>query len=122
MAAAIETLMQVKKRGRAIAVLGDMLELGEESAALHRQVGSIAAREGVDHLFAMGEQASHLLAGAAEAGMDSDRLTRADDHPEIAWKLRSLMGDGDWVLVKGSRGMRMEKVVEHLQREFGKHE
>lgn len=121
-AAAIETLMQVKKRGRAIAVLGDMLELGEESGALHRQVGGIAAREGLDHLFAMGEQASHLLAGAAEAGMDSDRLTQADDHLEIAWKLRSLMGGGDWVLVKGSRGMRMEKVVEHLQREFGKYE
>ncbi len=114
MAAAIETLMQLKKRGRGLAVFGDMLELGEESATLHRQVGSIAARGGVDRLFAMGEQAPHLLAGAAEAGMDSARLTQASDHQEIASKLQSLMGGGDWVLVKGSRGMRMEKVIEAL--------
>ena len=114
MAAAIETLMQVKKRGRGLAVFGDMLELGKESASLHQQVGAKAAREGVDHLFAMGEQASYLLAGAAEAGMDSDSLTQATDHQESSSKVQSLMGAGDWVLVKGSRGMRMEKVIEYL--------
>jgi UDP-N-acetylmuramoyl-tripeptide--D-alanyl-D-alanine ligase len=122
MAAALETLKQVKKQGRGFAVLGDMLELGEESGSLHRQVGNIAARQGVDHLFAMGEQASNLLAGAAEAGMDSHRLTQADDHQELASKLLGLMAGGDWVLVKGSRGMRMEKVVEHLQQEYRKHD
>jgi UDP-N-acetylmuramoyl-tripeptide--D-alanyl-D-alanine ligase len=62
----------------------------------------------------MGDQASNLLAGASEAGMDSDHLTQAADHAEIAGTLQSLMGDGDWVLVKGSRGMRMEKVIEIL--------
>ncbi len=114
MAAAIDTLIQVKKQGRALAVLGDMLELGEESATLHWQVGNIAANEGVDHLFAMGDQASNLLAGASEAGMDRDRLTLATDHGEIAGALQGLICDGDWVLVKGSRGMRMEKVIEIL--------
>ncbi len=120
MAAALETLMQVKKEGRAFAVLGDMLELGEGSAALHRQVGGIAAKEGVDHLLAMGAQSSHLLAGAAEAGMSNDRLTQASDHQEIALQVRSLLTAGDWVLVKGSRGMRMEKVIENLLAEFEK--
>jgi len=114
MAAALETLMQVKQQGRALAVLGDMLEMGEESASLHRQVGRIAAKQGVDHLLAMGKQASHLLAGAADAGMARDQLTEAGSHEEIAGRVRSFMAAGDWVLVKGSRGMRMEKVVEAL--------
>jgi UDP-N-acetylmuramoyl-tripeptide--D-alanyl-D-alanine ligase len=118
MAAALETLRQVKKQGRGFAVLGDMLELGDESAALHSQVGSKAAQEGVDYLLALGEQASHLLAGAAEAGMDSNRLIQASDHQEIASQVRNLMAAGDWILVKGSRGMRMEKVVEILVAEL----
>ncbi|MBT8407682.1 MAG: UDP-N-acetylmuramoyl-tripeptide--D-alanyl-D-alanine ligase [Deltaproteobacteria bacterium] len=118
MAAALETLRQVKKRGRGFAVLGDMLELGDESAALHSQVGAKAVQEGVDYLLALGEQASHLLAGAAEAGMDSNRFTQARDHQEIASQVRNLMAAGDWILVKGSRGMRMEKVVEHLLAEL----
>jgi UDP-N-acetylmuramyl pentapeptide synthase len=114
MAAALETLMQVIQQGRALAVLGDMLEMGEESASLHKQVGRIAAKQGVDYLLAMGKQASHLLAGAAEAGMARDHLTEADNHEKIAARVHSLMAAGDWVLVKGSRGMRMEKVVEAL--------
>ncbi len=120
MAAALETLMQVNKKGRGFAILGDMLEMGEETASLHKQVGRKAAKEGVDHLLAMGEQASHLLAGAAEAGMANDRLTQASDHKEIALKVHSLLAPGDRVLVKGSRGMRMEKVVEILLSKFGK--
>jgi UDP-N-acetylmuramoyl-tripeptide--D-alanyl-D-alanine ligase len=114
MAAALETLMQVKRQGRAFAVLGDMLEMGEESASLHRQLGRMAAKEGVDHLLAMGKQASHLLAGAAEAGMARDQLSEAGNHEEIAAQVHSLLAAGDWLLVKGSRGMRMEKVVEAL--------
>jgi len=114
MAAALETLMQVKRQGRAFAVLGDMLEMGDESAFLHRKVGMIAAKEGVDHLLAMGKQASHLLAGAAEGGMEKDQLSEAGDHEQLAAHVYSLLAAGDWVLVKGSRGMRMEKVVEAL--------
>ena len=118
MAAALETLIQVKQQGRAFAVLGDMLEMGEESASLHRQVGRIAAKEGVDHLLAMGKQASQLLTGAAEGGMARNQLTEAGNHEEIATHVHGLLAPGDWVLVKGSRGMRMEKVVEILLSKF----
>jgi UDP-N-acetylmuramoyl-tripeptide--D-alanyl-D-alanine ligase len=114
MAAALKTLMQVKQQGRALAVLGDMLEMGEESGSLHMQVGRIAAKEGVDYLLAMGKQASHLLAGAAEGGMARDQLTVASNHQEISAQVHNLLTAGDWLLVKGSRGMRMEKVVESL--------
>jgi UDP-N-acetylmuramoyl-tripeptide--D-alanyl-D-alanine ligase len=68
----------------------------------------------------MGEQASHLLAGAAEAGMSNNRLTQASDHQEMATQVSSLLATGDWLLVKGSRGMRMEKVVEILLSELKK--
>jgi UDP-N-acetylmuramoyl-tripeptide--D-alanyl-D-alanine ligase len=112
MAAALETLRQVNKTGRCFAVLADMLEMGMQVASLHKQVGSLAANQGIDFLFAMGEQAPHLLAGAAESGMPGDRLIQARDHQEIALKVNSLLAPGDWVLVKGSRGMSMEKVVE----------
>jgi UDP-N-acetylmuramyl pentapeptide synthase len=77
-------------------------------------VGRIAAEEGVDRLLAMGKQASHLLAGAAEGGMARDQLSQAATHEQIATQVHGLLAAGDWVLVKGSRGMRMEKVVEAL--------
>jgi UDP-N-acetylmuramoyl-tripeptide--D-alanyl-D-alanine ligase len=112
--AALQTLMAVKGEGRAVAVLGDMLEMGRESAELHREVGRFAAGEGVDYLLVLGTQTPQLLAGAAEVGMSGGRLTRAENHRELADRLRSLLAAGDWVLVKGSRGMRMEKVVECL--------
>jgi len=114
MTAALQTLRALKAGGRALAVLGDMLELGERSPELHREVGRVAAREGVDYLLAMGKQAHHLLGGAAEGGMPSERLIQGNDHGELAHKVRALMTPGAWVLVKGSRGMRMEKVVEAL--------
>ena len=114
MTAALQTLRALKAGGRALAVLGDMLELGERSPELHREVGRVAAREGVDYLLAMGKQAHHLLGGAAEGGVPSERLIQGNDHGELAHKVRALMTPGAWVLVKGSRGMRMEKVVEAL--------
>ncbi|MBP1726289.1 MAG: UDP-N-acetylmuramoyl-tripeptide--D-alanyl-D-alanine ligase [Deltaproteobacteria bacterium] len=114
MTAALQTLRVLKAGGRAVAVLGDMLELGERSSELHREVGRVAAREGVDYLLAMGKQAHHLLGGATEGGMPSERLIQGSDHGEIARKVQALITPGAWVLVKGSRGMRMEKVVEAL--------
>ena len=114
MTAAIQTLRALKAGGRALAVLGDMLELGERTSELHREVGRVAAREGVDYLLVMGKQAHHLLAGAAEGGMPSEHLIQGNDHGELAQKVRALITPGAWVLVKGSRGMRMEKVVENL--------
>jgi UDP-N-acetylmuramoyl-tripeptide--D-alanyl-D-alanine ligase len=114
MTAALQTLRALKAGGRAVAVLGDMLELGERSPELHWKVGRIAAQEGVDYLLAMGKQAHHLLGGAAEGGMPSECLIQGYDHGELAHKARALLTPGAWLLVKGSRGMRMEKVVDTL--------
>jgi UDP-N-acetylmuramoyl-tripeptide--D-alanyl-D-alanine ligase len=112
MTAALQTLRALRGGGRSVAVLGDMLELGERSPELHREVGRLAAGEAVDYLLVLGKQADHLLKGAADGGMPADRLIKGGDHRELALKALPLLVPGAWVLVKGSRGMRMEKAVE----------
>ncbi|UCG10939.1 MAG: UDP-N-acetylmuramoyl-tripeptide--D-alanyl-D-alanine ligase [Deltaproteobacteria bacterium] len=114
MIAALETLNHLKQEARAVAILGDMLELGDESAALHREVGRVVAKQGTDHLMAMGERAVDLLAGAVESGMSDECITRGNTHADLALQVHRFASSGDWVLVKGSRKMQMEKVVEHL--------
>jgi UDP-N-acetylmuramoyl-tripeptide--D-alanyl-D-alanine ligase len=112
MTAALQTLRALAGGGRSVALLGDMLELGARSPELHREVGQAAAREAVDYLLVMGKQADYFLKGAAEGGMAADHLIQGSDHRELARKTFALLVPGTWVLVKGSRGMRMEKAVE----------
>ena len=112
MAAAFEALVQRPARRR-IAVLGDMLELGEGAGRLHREVGFLAGQSGVDHLFLRGDHADDVQAGAREAGLS--RVECIQDHVALAEALGSILEEGDVVLVKGSRGMRMEKVIAVLR-------
>ncbi len=114
MRAAIETLVTLKEGGKAVAVLGDMLELGEAAPEAHREVGRTAARLGVDILIAVGEQSRPVLEGAHEAGMPKSSLFPAGSHEEAAGLLRRSSRDGDAVLIKGSRGMKMEKILEEF--------
>lgn len=109
---ALETLAGLSPKKR-FAVLGDMLELGETSAELHREVGGVAAGC-ADYLLAMGEAAGDYVAGARDAGLAEERVFIGESHEELAERVLSLASPGDWVLVKGSRGMRMEKVVDAL--------
>lgn len=109
--AALKTLAQAAGREK-IAVLGDMLELGRETRKCHRKLGQQVARYGVGRLYFLGEQAEHVKQGALRAGMDKNRVTIGTDHREIAALARRHIRRGDWLLVKGSRGMRMEKVLE----------
>jgi UDP-N-acetylmuramoyl-tripeptide--D-alanyl-D-alanine ligase len=116
---ALRSLAELRGRGRAIAVLGDMAELGAAAAAAHQAVGRLAAGLGLDRLFALGPHAPELAKGALEAGMDPARVHVGRDHDELGAELeRTLEGD-DWVLVKGSRSMHMERVVEALRARLG---
>jgi UDP-N-acetylmuramyl pentapeptide synthase len=112
--AALETLVTLRPGARSVAVLGDMLELGPSSREEHRMVGRIAARLGVDVLITVGPQAKQMLEGAREAGMRSERLFAAGSHAEAAARLAKESKNGDAVLIKGSRGMKMEKVLEEF--------
>jgi UDP-N-acetylmuramoyl-tripeptide--D-alanyl-D-alanine ligase len=112
-AVAIETLCSLKGRGRGILVIGDMMELGQHARNAHEQIGGLAARAGMAGLYTTGEFAGVVAAGAAGAGMDRGRIFIGTGE-EIVEALKSRSGPGDWVLVKGSRLMAMERVVEGL--------
>lgn len=114
MTVALATLQQMRAGGRKIFVAGDMLELGAQAPELHRQVGALAVRTEVDRLYACGENAAALAAGARKEGMQPAE-TVTGSREEILEDLKGWLQPGDWVLVKGSRGMAMEKVVEGLK-------
>jgi UDP-N-acetylmuramoyl-tripeptide--D-alanyl-D-alanine ligase len=111
--AAVRLLAESKARGRRIAVLGDMLELGPTTAQLHAEVGAYVAEQGIDTLIASGPLARNLAHGARAAGMAA--VQEAADAPAAAAELLALVQSGDIVLVKGSRGMRLERVVQALR-------
>ncbi len=112
--AALVALDELGGRGRRIAVLGDMLELGEQAARLHREIGAEAARR-VDFLLLLGAMAEETAAGAREAGLAADRIRIAATHEAAAGLLCEFLQAGDRVLIKGSRGMKMEKVCAALR-------
>jgi UDP-N-acetylmuramoyl-tripeptide--D-alanyl-D-alanine ligase len=116
MGAALATLRELAAGSPATAVLGDMLELGPESAALHRELGRTAAGA-VDRLYVIGAMAAETAAGAVAAGLAADRVTVAATNEEIAADLRETAAG--YVLVKGSRGMRMETIAAALRERFG---
>lgn len=101
--------------GRKIAVLGDMLELGEFSESAHREIGQLAIEVGVDYLFAKGPFAPQVVEGAVEGGLDSERARAFATNEELAEQLLPMVQSGDTILVKGSRGMKMEEIVKRLE-------
>lgn len=119
MHAAFRTVGAAKRAGRFIAVLGDMYELGEQTAVLHREVGGDAARAGVNRLYALGAHGGEIAEGAARAGLNSSNVYVIDAMDRLIALVMGDMRAGDVVLVKGSRAMRMERLVEHMKREIG---
>jgi UDP-N-acetylmuramoyl-tripeptide--D-alanyl-D-alanine ligase len=112
--AALAALFESGGRARKIAVLGDMLELGEEAARLHRELGAFAS-ERVDELFCVGPLAREIGRGARDAGLATERIVELDEAGEVAPILKALIEPGDVVLVKGSRGIRLDLVCDALK-------
>ncbi len=100
--------------GRRIAVLGDMLELGDYEERGHRMVGSRAAAV-ADLLVAVGERARWIADEALKSGMASEQVVTLQDSEQAIDYLKTRIGEGDIVLVKGSRGMRMDRIVSALE-------
>ena len=109
MEAAINTLAEITK-GRRIAVLGDMLELGDVSVAAHQRVGRQVAQSGAVALVAFGAMGREIAKGASDAGMTN--VFHVDSHEAAAAKLKELLQPEDTVLFKGSRGMKMEAIID----------
>jgi len=115
MAMALQTLMELRHQGRAAAALGDMLELGNGAAREHRELGRRAAASGLDFLVIYGNYKMEVAAGAREAGLAPERVHPVASHREGALFLQKFLQPGDWLLVKGSRGMHMEGVIAALE-------
>ena len=105
--------------GRRAAVLGEMLELGPRSLELHEAGGRAAARAGLAWLVAVGGDPARAMAAAAvAAGMNRSMVRYASTSAQASDVVLELVEQGDLVLVKGSRGVRTEKVVSRLKAEF----
>ncbi len=116
MKAALDLLVQVGNGHRTVAVLGDMLELGPGTTELHREVGAYAARRGIGCLITCGALGHGIAEGARRAGLSSEQIKEANEALQAATLVSALAKPGDVVLVKGSRGMKMECVVDALTR------
>lgn len=114
MKAAIETLASMKPTGKRIAVLGDMAELGNLAELAHFDVGEELGRSGVEALITIGRKARRIYEGARAEGMDTSQMWACATAAEAVPRLRELVVEGDVVLVKASRVMGLEAVVEGL--------
>jgi UDP-N-acetylmuramoyl-tripeptide--D-alanyl-D-alanine ligase len=106
--------------GRRVAVLGEMLELGKGSASGHREVGTAAAAT-CDLLIVVGAGAAGIAAGAKSAGLDASRILEARDRDAALDLLRTRLRNGDVVLIKASRGVELDLLVDGLRAELGRH-
>jgi len=117
--AALSVLKRLKGRGRAVAVLGDMFELGAESEAEHARIGRVAAETGLDLLVGVGPLAKVLIGSARRTGLSRDRLHWFEDQDQAGLWLKAELRPLDRVLIKGSRGMHLERIVSCLERQEG---
>jgi len=113
MRAALETFCRLPCAGRRVAVLGEMAELGPYAEAAHAEVGQLAAALGVEQLFAVGAWAGVMASAARAQGLL--RVLELAQPESVAGALRQFLRPGDAVLIKGSRRMRLEQVVEALR-------
>ncbi|MEX1023455.1 MAG: UDP-N-acetylmuramoyl-tripeptide--D-alanyl-D-alanine ligase [Planctomycetota bacterium] len=117
MRAAVRVLAGMHGYRRRVLVLGDMLELGELAGELHHRLGRDAAERGIDHLVLVGELAKAAAAGALEGGLAPEAVTHLASTSEATEAIGALLRDGDVALIKGSRRMRLERLVERLRDE-----
>ena len=119
MTAALRTLVGSAGRfGRAFAILGDMLELGDAAADVHRALGREAVTIGVAGLAVVGSLGAQIAEGAIAAGLPATRAMVFDDPEAAAQAVSTWSAPGDWILVKASRGVRLERAVEALRKKL----
>ncbi|MBM4143841.1 MAG: UDP-N-acetylmuramoyl-tripeptide--D-alanyl-D-alanine ligase [Lentisphaerae bacterium] len=120
MRAAVRTFAEMPARGRRWVVLGGMLELGAQTRAAHAEIGRAVAAAGPDALVTVGELGAWIADGAEAAGYGAGRVRRCADAEAAANALLEGLRDGDVVLLKASRNMRLESVVERMAERWGK--
>ena len=111
--AGLETVKSLKTKGRKIAILGDMLELGSLTVEAHKEVGR-AVGDSCDFLFAVGPRARYFIDGALLGGMSEKNIVEFPSAQVVGKHIERMLEKGDIVFIKGSQGMRMEKAVEEI--------
>ncbi|OQY29747.1 MAG: hypothetical protein B6244_02860 [Candidatus Cloacimonetes bacterium 4572_55] len=118
MANSLGMLCDFPAQGKRIVLLGDMLELGEKSVQYHRKLGAQIAKNRIDRLIAIGRYASEIETGAVENGMRPERIECEESGQagldRLSDRMRGLLKRGDVALIKGSRSMKLEKIVGKL--------
>lgn len=114
MRAALDVLEEVGRGRRLVVVLGEMRELGPQSSQLHRDVGRELARRKIPVVLTVGAGTEAIGEGAAAAGLPPDRLEHLPTLEETTARLHAILRAGDVVLIKGSRALKMERIVEAL--------
>jgi UDP-N-acetylmuramoyl-tripeptide--D-alanyl-D-alanine ligase len=117
MGAALATLAELKGDRAAFVVLGDMLELGGNEAELHHMAG-VQAAQVADRLYLYGTLSAYCVEGAVSAGMPVAAVIRGLSHEEIAADILAFATEEDFILLKGSRGMQMDKVADVIRAKF----
>jgi UDP-N-acetylmuramoyl-tripeptide--D-alanyl-D-alanine ligase len=115
MRAALQELKETFADGRHVAILGDMLELGEEEEGWHRDIGQCAAELSLDALWTVGERGRWIADGARDGGLDESRVFRSGGVEEARRVLPFRVAPGDVVLLKASRGVRLEELADELE-------
>ncbi len=104
----------IETKQRRVLVLGDMLELGDDSPTYHERVGRLLAQHEFDTALLVGPMSAHTLDGATAAGVDRDRLRHYATAEDCAAEIATYLRQGDLVYLKGSRGIGLEKILEHF--------
>ncbi len=114
METALSSLSALRAEGVTVAVLGEMKELGKFSDEGHTYVGGTAGRLGIDYLVVVGESAGLMAKGALSAGMEAEKIMECQNENDAVKALSGLLAPGAWVLFKGSRAARMERIIEYF--------
>jgi UDP-N-acetylmuramoyl-tripeptide--D-alanyl-D-alanine ligase len=114
MTAALETFTKIAAEGRRIAIFGDMLELGKFSQTFHYNLGKEAA-QALDIIIAIGKFSKSVIDGAVSSGMDKNNLSTCNNNQAALTKLIDIIKPKDKILIKGSRAMRLEEIVQGIK-------
>ncbi|GMQ59908.1 UDP-N-acetylmuramoyl-tripeptide--D-alanyl-D-alanine ligase [Vallitalea sediminicola] len=115
MKSALETLNNLDTDGRKVAILGDMFEMGDRSSEAHSRIGEEAANKNIDLLICVGNDAKYIFESAVDHGMQKDRILYYVTKEDLIDDIDNLVKSNDTIIIKASRGMHLEKIVEKLQ-------
>jgi UDP-N-acetylmuramoyl-tripeptide--D-alanyl-D-alanine ligase len=116
---ALKALKDLRGSHSGTVILGDMLELGDRAEEMHEGIGSLMADTGVGTIFLRGRLSRATAAGALKRNVPDNRIFFFETPEEVIPHLKSTLKKGDWILVKGSRMMKMEEVVRTIVETFG---